>query len=230
MSTYNNQFIESKLPKPMDKEEFVFYYHKMKLGDKEARAKIIIHNLKLVFKEVSIKFINAPYEYDELVSVGIIGLIKSVDKYDILRNVEFSTFAVKVIDNEILVYMRKNKKNLGNLSIYYPLNIDAEGNELSIQETLVDDNIHFTTDYENRELISELMEIIEKFPTQNKKILKLYFGFYDGEKHTQKEIAQLMNISQSCVSKTLQNDLKKIRNLYKNYRVNDIFKEKIKNR
>lgn len=109
---YKNPFIKSDLSQPFSEEELNIYFRNMKNGDLNARNAIIEHNIKLVINIVIKNFYNTPYEINELVSVGLIGLIKSVDTFDINKNVKFITYSVTCIKNEILEFLRKNKKIL----------------------------------------------------------------------------------------------------------------------
>ena len=118
---YNELFIEDKLPDPLSQSELYSYFEKMKSGDTKAREIIIKHNIKLVFNQVMKRFCNMPYEKKELISIGLIGLIKSVDTFDISKDRKFSSYAVKCIDNEILMFLRREKKYSKEQSLDTPL-------------------------------------------------------------------------------------------------------------
>lgn len=226
MYRYDLFITSSELPDRLSKEEFIYYYEQMKSGDNNAREKLIVHNIRLVIRVVCCKFFSTSYEPDELVAVGIMGLIKSIDKFDLSKNVEFATFATRVINNEILLFMRKSKKHINNQSLYSTLNTDAEGNELLLEEILEDPNYDLTLDYEHKESLSEVMSFFDELPDRNKKILMLYFGFYNDKRYRQPEIAEIMGISQSSVSKIIKKDLEKLRKLYKNYQEGHFIKVK----
>ena len=149
---YNDLFIDSKLPKPLKTEEIYEYFEKMKSGDMTAREKIINHNIRLVINEVIKKFSNSPYDLNELVSVGLIGLVKSVDTFDTAKGLQFATYSTRCIDNEILMFLRKGKKSAFDQSINTPIGTDKEGNEKKIEDILEDDTSDFVSDYEDKQL------------------------------------------------------------------------------
>ena len=136
---YEELFIESnKLPKPLSKKELYSYLEQYKQGDLKAREQVIIHNIRLVLNQVSKKFANTPYDKKELVSIGVVGLVKSVDTFDTDKNFEFATYATRCIDNEILMFLRKGKKSAFDQSINTPIGTDKEGNEKKIEDILED--------------------------------------------------------------------------------------------
>ncbi len=151
---FNDLFIDSNLPKPLENEELYINYTKMKNGDIEARKNIIIHNIRLVKSEVLKRFSNCLYDLNELISIGLIGLIKSVDTFDITKKLQFSTYATKCIDNEIRMFMRKsdNYNYVNHVSLNQPIKIDKDGRELFVEDTLEDYNSDFVTEYENNEV------------------------------------------------------------------------------
>ena len=204
---YDNLFVVS-LPEPFSKEEVYSYFKKMYEGDKIARDEIIKHNLRLVVSE-SKKYVSEYYEQEEIVAVGVIGLIKGVDTFDITKNYEFATYAIRCINNEILMFLRKNKKHTNNESIDKTLGTDKDGNELKIGNTLYDENTHFVLDYENKECYKIIREVIMDLNDRDREVIMKYFGFND-EPITQKEIAKLLGLSQSYISKLVKNVLKKI--------------------
>lgn len=207
---FNSLFISADLPRPLSKEEMRVCFEKYKEGDMVARNTIIVHNIRLVMHEAG-KFQNTSYELEEIVSIGIIGLIKSIDKFDIEKNFEFATYAARCIDNEILMFMRKNKKHFNCESIYMTLGETLDVKERRLIDTLEDFKSNFGLDYEIKDTYREVRKIVEKLPDNDRKIIMLYFGFIDNRPYTQNEIAKKLNISQSYISKLIVRTLKKIK-------------------
>lgn len=207
---YNDLFIDNDLPKPLSKQEIYGYFEKYNSGDRMAREIIIKHNIRFVISQVIRKFGNTPYDKNELVSVGIIGLIKSVDTFDISKNFQFSTYAVRCIDNEILVYMRKGKKYIYDDSFDRILATD-DGKELKIENILQDEKSNFVEDYEKKELLLMLRQLVEELPERDKEIIMLRFGFIGDRPLKEREIADRFNISRSWVSMIIGKNLNKLR-------------------
>lgn len=185
-------------------------------GDMKAREKLILHNLKFVV-HIANKFLNKfqNIEVEELISVGIMGLIKAVDSFKLEKNTKFSTYSGKCIENEIRFYLRKYKKHGDDISIYSTLSQDAEGNNFTIEDILTDPN---PTAEENIITSSEqeiLHQMVEELPSQSKQIIQLYFGFYNNIVYRQEEIAKICGISQSYVSRVIRTTVKEIKLKYK---------------
>lgn len=208
---YNKLFIQADLPEPFTIEELYYHFEKMHAGDLQARKEIIERNIRFVIMEVNSKFSNVPnLDVEELFCVGVIGLIKSVDTFDISKEFRFATYAVKCIDNEILMFLRKSKKHMHDDYLGRPLNVDLEGSELTVQDIIFDDNADFALDYEKRESYAIIRRIVSELPERDKDVIMWYFGFLDGRPLTQKEIAELLGISQSYVCRMVTKILKKI--------------------
>ena len=207
---YNDLFIDSKLPKPLKTEEIYEYFEKMKSGDMTAREKIINHNIRLVINEVIKKFSNSPYDLNELVSVGLICLVKSVDTFDTAKGLQFATYSTRCIDNEILMFLRKGKKSAFDQSINTPIGTDKEGNEKKIEDILEDDTSDFVSDYEDKITYNEVKKVVYNLSDREREIILLHFGFIDDHSYTQKEIADKLKISQSYVSRLITKIVKKI--------------------
>lgn len=208
--TYGDLFIDPKLPEPLGPSEVCKYFQRYQSGDNKARQIIIKHNIKLVIYIVLRVFGDTLYDSNELVSVGLIGLIKSVDTFDISKKVPFATYATKCIKNEILMFIRKEKKYQKNSSIDKLLSIDKDGHELTIKDILQDDNSDFVSDYEKKETNTEVRKLVESLSGRDKKIIMLYFGFDNDEQYTQQEIASKLHISQSYISRRITKILKRI--------------------
>lgn len=207
---YNGFSAVKPLPEPLSEVEFKFYMEKMKQGEISYREKIILHNLRLVVREVNGKFFNVPFEKDELIAVGAYGLLKAIDTFDISRGYKFVTYAVRCIDNEILMFMRKESKYVDLDSLSKVLSED-NGNILTLGDVISDNDMDLIDDYIKSETILEIREVVEDLNERDKEIIKLFFGFYDDKRYNQEEIGKLFNLSQSYVSRLLDKILFNIR-------------------
>ncbi|MGI6097673.1 MAG: RNA polymerase sporulation sigma factor SigE [Dethiobacteria bacterium] len=199
------------LPPPLTNEEEGFLLGKLKKGDSNVRTVLIERNLRLVVY-IARKFENTGINIDDLVSIGTIGLIKAVNTFDPHKNIKLATYASKCIENEILMFLRRNNKVRAEISFDEPLNVDWDGNELLLSDVLgtesdlVLKNIEYEVD---RRLLQLAMN---KLSVRERKIMELRFGLGNGRELTQKEVAELLGISQSYISrleKRIINRLKK---------------------
>ena len=193
--SYKDLFVSDELPDTLNKEEALEYLKRTRNGDSAAREKVITHNIKLVLKRVSKKFLNVDYEKKELVSIGIVGLINAVDTFDVTKEIEFSTYASKCIDNEIFMFLRRLKIQKQEQSIQDSIGTDKDGKELRVEETIADENSDFVTESLNKELLREVRKEFEKLVGRDREIIKLYFGFYNNTQYNQKEISKILLIS-----------------------------------
>ena len=204
------------LPKKLSSSETQELFIKMKNGDIKAKEKLATHNIGIVLYEVIKKFRYTKYDPKELVSVGNVGLMKAINTYDITQNACFFTYAQKCIDNEILYFLRENKKNSSNFSLEYVLTESDEGNDLTLKDVITSTDKTTEEEYENDEVKNIVREIVEKLPPRKSKIIMLRYGFYNDEIYTQEEIGRCLNISQSNVSKIIDVTLDEIsKELYK---------------
>lgn len=192
----------NQLPQPLKEDELYKLIQESREGSKEAWDKLIIYNIRLVLYEVNRKFRNIDYDKKDLVSIGNIGLIKAINTYDSSKGINFSTYAIKCIDNEILMFFRKLKKDHNVKSIESFIYCDEDGSELKLEDRLIDDS-DFVEDYEKSETHKIIRELVKKLPDREKKIIELYFGFYNDRIHSQEEIADKLHISQSQVSRLI---------------------------
>ena len=181
--------------------------------DDEAKAILIEHNLRLVVY-IAKKFDNTGGGVEDLISIGTIGLIKSINTFKPDKNIKLATYASRCIENEILMYLRRNNKTKLEVSIDEPLNVDWDGNELLLSDILGTDEDVIYRDIENEVERKLLMAAISKLSEREKRIIKLRFGLgtKDGQEMTQKEVASLLGISQSYISrleKKIMRQLKK---------------------
>ena len=199
---YNLFFVGSsdKLPEPLTREEELKYVEKAQTGDTYARSKLIEHNLRLVVF-LSKKYENTGVDLEDLVSIGTIGLIKGVNTYQLDKNIKVGTYASRCIDNEILMYLRKNKKRRTEISFEDSLSYDGEGNELHLEDVLGTDADIVTKGLEEETEKKLLYQEIGKLKGRDKEIMILRYGLFGQKEMTQKEVASLLNISQSYISR-----------------------------
>ena len=181
--------------------------------DDEAKAILIEHNLRLVVY-IAKKFDNTGVGVEDLISIGTIGLIKSINTFKPDKNIKLATYASRCIENEILMYLRRNNKTKLEVSIDEPLNVDWDGNELLLSDILGTDDDVIYRDIENEVERKLLLGAVSKLSEREKKIISLRFGLgtKDGQEMTQKEVASLLGISQSYISrleKKIMRQLKK---------------------
>ncbi len=202
----------NSLPSPLTPEEEQETVAQFLAGSNEARLKLIEHNLRLVVY-ISKRFDNTGIDMDDLVSIGTIGLIKAVSSYNPDKNIKLATFASRCIENEILMYLRKTTKTRAEVSFDEPLNVDFEGNMLLLSDVLGTDPECVYNDVEGSAEKELLKETFDKLPPRERQILELRFGLYGKDEMTQKEIADMMGISQSYISRL---EKKIVSNLKKN--------------
>lgn len=198
------------LPPPLRQEEEAKYISLMESGDEKAKNKLIEHNLRLVVY-IARKFDNAAVPMDDLISIGSIGLIKAVNSYNSEKNIKLATFASKCIENEILMFLRKNIKNKAEVSLDEPLNTDADGNELQLTDVLgiCDDSVYETT--EQKVMNEVLHKALGKLKNKEQLIIELRFGLNNKDEKTQKEVADMLGISQSYISRLEKKIIKKLK-------------------
>ncbi len=187
-------------PKPLSEKQEKIYLERCANGDKEARNKLVEHNLRLVAHIIK-KYYGTQSEQDDLVSIGTIGLIKAVDTYDMKKNIRLSSYASRCIENEILMHFRNAKKSAQDISLNETIDTDKDGNPLTLLDIMaVDDNIIDTLDlkFNSRKLGQYINEELDE---REKKIIILRYGLDGNEPMTQKNVAKLLNISRSYVSR-----------------------------
>ncbi len=203
-----------KLPEPLSKEEEILYVEKSMDGDLEARSKLIEHNLRLVVF-LSKKYENTGIDLEDLVSIGTIGLIKGVNTYKLDKNIKLATYASRCIDNEILMYLRKNKKRRTEVSFEDSLSYDAEGNELHLEDILGTESDIVTKGLEEETEKKMLHTEISKLNNRDRQIMTLRYGLKSGKEMTQKDVAQVLGISQSYISRIEKKVIRKLKGLGK---------------
>lgn len=203
-----------KLPPPLDKEEELALLIRLKEGDESARDKLIEHNLRLVVF-LAKKYESAGYDIEDLVSIGSIGLIKGINTYKIDKNIKLATYASRCIANEILMFLRKNKRRKTEISFEDALNYDSEGNELHLEDILGTDEDVVIKEFENSMDKRMLANEINKLDPRDKQIMILRYGLNNTEEYTQKEVAEMLGISQSYISRIEKKVIKNLKNLLK---------------
>ena len=198
-----------KLPKPLSKQEVYELLKKIKQGDELAREKFVEHNIRLVLYEVTGRFKSVEYDKKDLVSIGNVGLMKAITTFDTSKKVEFATYATRCIDNEILTFLRKLKKDQNVDSLDRTINHDKDGNELKIEDIIIDET-DIVEEYTDNETHQIIRQIVKDLPDRDREIIMLHFGFYNDKTHTQKEIADMMSISRSYVSRLITKIVKKL--------------------
>ncbi len=193
-------------------EEIRYYFERYNSGDLNAKDIIIESYICLVFKIVNTEFNVTPFDKDDLICVGIEGLIKGVHTFDLSKNISFYTYAQTCILNEIRYYIRTSKKHLGNDSLDRVIVFD-DNFSFKLQDTLIDENIDIENEYITDTIIVEALDIIENLPDREKKAICMFFGVCGYERYTQKEIAQQLNITQPGFSRLISRTLTKIRNI-----------------
>ena len=188
------------LPPPLSKAEEAVIMDHIRKGDEKAREPLIVHNLRLVVY-IAKKFENSNVNIEDLISIGTIGLIKAVNTFSPDRNIKLATYASRCIENEILMFLRKTSQNKYEISIEEPLSTDWDGNELLLSDVLGSDSDSVSTDIEQEAEISQLLEAVSKLNTREAMIMELRFGLNGSKEHTQKEVADLLGISQSYISR-----------------------------
>ena len=189
-----------KLPEPLSKEDEVKYVELSMAGDEFARNKLIEHNLRLVVF-LAKKYENTGVDLEDLVSIGTIGLIKGVNTYKLDKNIKLATYVSRCIDNEILMFLRKNKRRRGEVSFEDSLSYDSEGNELHLEDILgtADDIVTRPLEEEIEKKI--LYEELTKLNDRDKEIMTMRYGLFNRKEMTQKEVANELGISQSYISR-----------------------------
>ncbi len=170
---------------------------------------IVEHNIRLVLHQVTNRFKYVEYDKKDLVSIGNIGLMKAVRTFDKSKKVAFSSYATRCIDNEILMFLRKLKKDPKIDSLDRVIAYDKEGKELKIEDTISDET-DIVEDYEKNITYKIIQEIVKKLPDRDREIIMLYFGFYNSKIHTQHDIADMMSTSRSSVSRQITKIVKRI--------------------
>lgn len=198
------------LPPPLSREEEVHLLERLPDGDAAVRAILIERNLRLVVY-IARKFENTGINIEDLVSIGTIGLIKAVKTFDPSKKIKLATYASRCIENEILMFLRRNNKVRSEVSFDEPLNTDWDGNELLLSDILGTDNDTIYRNIEDQVDRKILRTALSKLSEREQRIMELRFGLSGGEEKTQKDVADLLGISQSYISRLEKRIIKRLR-------------------
>lgn len=201
-------------PKPLTAEEERMYLKRYGEGDQEARRILIERNLRLV-AHVAKKYQSSDEDSDDLISIGTIGLIKAVTTFDHSKNNRLATYAARCIDNELLMMLRMRKKTSKEVSLYEPIGMDKEGNEINLLDIIEGENVDIPEIMDLEADTRRLYEILQKALTdREQEVLRLRYGLFGVEEKTQREIAEKLGISRSYVSRIEKTALKKLKEFF----------------
>ena len=203
------------LPPPLKKAEEQLVMQRITDGDETAREALITHNLRLVVY-IAKKFEATGAGVEDLISIGTIGLIKAVNTFCPQRNIKLATYASRCIENEILMYLRKSTQLKNEVSIDEPLNIDWDGNELLLSDVLGSDNDTVNRNIEQEAECKLLLDAVNRLEPRARQITVLRFGLMGFKEHTQKEVALMLGISQSYISRLEKKIINKLKKELKN--------------
>ncbi len=198
------------LPPPLSSDEEIFLLTRLETGDNAVKSVLIERNLRLVVY-IARKFENTGVGIEDLVSIGSIGLIKAVNTFDVTKRIKLATYASRCIENEILMHLRRNNRSRSEVSFDEPLNVDWDGNELLLSDVLGTENDIIYKALEDEVDRKLLQAALLKLNPREKRIMELRFGLQGGEEKTQKEVADLLGISQSYISRLEKRIIKRLR-------------------
>ncbi len=208
MTMFSGSYSNNAFPDPLTKEEEIKQIDLLLKKDKNARNTLIEHNLRLV-SHIAKKY-NANYENDDLISIGIIGLIKGIDSYSKEKGTKLTTYAAKCIENEILMHFRNEKKNMNNISLEEKIGFDKDGNEIELLDVLKTHNTDYIENINYKDNLEALLKNINILTPREKIIIFKRYGLFNHKELTQKEIAKELNISRSYVSRIEKRALTKL--------------------
>ena len=206
---FSAAYSNNVFPDPLTEEEEQETIEKFLLGDKEARAKLIEHNLRLVAHIVK-KYDYRKEDQDDLISIGTIGLIKGIDSYSNKKGTKLTTYAARCVENEILMFFRGDKKNNKNISLNEKIGFDKDGNEITFLDILKTPNHDFALDIHQSNLEENLKKYFDVLTDREQEIIVKRYGLNNTEEITQKELAKSLGISRSYVSRIEKRALTKM--------------------
>lgn len=201
-------------PEPLPPEKEKKYLLKMKEGDEKARNVLIEHNLRLVAHIVK-KYNSAHTDNEDLISIGTIGLIKGINTFDNSKNTKLATYAARCVENEILMHLRSTKKLNQEILLQETIGSDKEGNEIRLFDVLENDEESVVNKVEQNVNKEKLYEMLKHLPRREKRVLELRYGLFNGEQLTQREVASILGISRSYVSRIEKKAVADLTNLFK---------------
>ena len=204
----------NSFPKLLSAEEEAEYIKRLVDGDPEARNVLVERNLRLV-AHIAKKYSNTGIDPDDIISIGTIGLMKSIETFKPGKSVRLGTYAARCVENEILMWLRKSKKERAEISINEPIGSDREGNEIQLFDVIETDDQEAHRKIEEKDDILKLYQHVEsKLSTRERLVLKMRYGLYNEEEYTQREIAKLLGISRSYVSRIEKSAIEKLRGYF----------------
>lgn len=198
------------LPAPLNKEEEAKVFKRLELNDEGAKEILITHNLRLVVY-IAKKFETTGIGVEDLISIGTIGLIKAVNTFSPAKNIKLATYASRCIENEILMYLRKHNNRKTEISIDEPLNVDWDGNELLLSDILGTEPDCVNKDIEQKAEHNLVLSAINELKGREREIMELRFGINKSTDYTQKQVAEMIGISQSYISRLEKKIIKKLK-------------------
>lgn len=198
------------LPPPLSREEEMRVFERLENDEENAKQTLIVHNLRLVVY-IARKFESTGIGVEDLISIGTIGLIKAVNTFCPKRNIKLATYASRCIENEILMFLRKSQSSKNEVSIDEPLNIDWDGNELLLSDVLGTESDSVNIGIEHDVEKNLLLEAVNRLGERERTIMQLRFGLINGNEHTQKEVADMIGISQSYISRLEKKIIKRLK-------------------
>lgn len=201
--------INQTFPHPLSEDQEMLCLRRFRNGDEEARNLLIEHNLRLV-AHILKKFDGTGEDTDDLISIGTIGLIKAINTFDPDKGAKLATYAARCIENEILMHLRASRKNKGEVSLYDPIGMDKEGNEITLQDVLGTEPEIVQETVEGRFEEDRLLERVKRLSPRERNVLVLRFGLFNSFRKTQREIARMLGISRSYVSRIEKRAIQKL--------------------
>lgn len=198
------------LPAPLTKEKENEIFKELEQGIEDNRELLVIHNLRLVVY-IARRFENTGIGIEDLVSIGTIGLIKAVNTFCPGKKIKLATYASRCIENEILMYLRKTAGRKNELSIDEPLNVDWDGNELLLSDILGSDNDVVNRNIENKDEKNQLLLLVQGLEKRERQIMTMRFGLFGSKEYTQKQVADMLGISQSYISRLEKRIIEKLK-------------------
>ena len=198
------------LPPPLTKQEEEEVFNRLEQGDEKSRERLVIHNLRLVVY-IARRFENTGVGIEDLVSIGTIGLIKAVNTFCPGKKIKLATYASRCIENEILMYLRKTAGRKNEFSIDEPLNVDWDGNELLLSDVLGSDNDVVNRNIEIKDEKKQLLRLVSELEERERQIMTMRFGLFDSKEYTQKQVADILGISQSYISRLEKRIIEKLK-------------------
>ena len=201
----------SSFPKPLSAREEIEAFSEFKKGSAEARERLIRHNLRLVAHIAKKYYAGVSSEQEDLISIGTIGLIKAVNSFDNEKGARFATYAARCIENEILMQFRATKKSQNDISIQEPIECDREGNSLTLNDVMAD-TLDIREEYERKEEIEDLYRVVKLLSGRDRQIIIWRYGLNGGCALTQQQVADILKISRSYVSRIEKKAILQMRN------------------